>query len=909
MTTNEIRKKFLDFFASKGHKVMTSDSLVPKDDPTVLFTTAGMQQFKRQFLGYMDSYTRAATSQKCLRTDDLDKVGKTDFHHTFFEMLGNFSFGDYFKEEAISWAWEFLTKELKIPAEKLWVSVYTEDDEAEKIWLQRIKINPKRIVRLGDHSNFWPAEAKEKGPNGPCGPCSEIFYDYGPNPKCPHKTCDPGCDCGRFSEVWNLVFTQFDRKEGGVLDPLPNKNIDTGMGLERLAAVVQGKRSNYETDIFAPIIVAIDKETNSNKYEVPLQDKRIIADHIRAIVFGISDGVIPSNEGRGYVIKRLIVDATDKMIPLGKQRTRLYKLVPAVVEVMKEPYRELLGMGKIDNITDNIRRIQESYLITRKERIPEIIAKIPNILNKGISRDQKIEELGELCFFYRDTHGLTNSSIVKAINDAMASDPKFALDVNFFIAGTTKEQIIARTNEQIIAVMNKHMDRQRKKSRAASKMTGDVFTESELDIDIPKTKFEGYEQTQSTGKILRLFIDNQNVNEVSKGDQVKVVLDKTPFYAEAGGQVGDTGYIGGKKGKIRVEDTQKVNDVYVHRGVVEEGLLRVDETVETKIDVERRSAIMRHHTATHLLQAALREILGTHVQQQGSLVAEDRLRFDLTHPKALTPEELEGIERRVNEYILQCDEIAKEEMPLRRATESGALAFFAEKYGETVRVVSVGNYSREFCGGTHLEATGQIGLFKITGESAIAQGIRRLEAKAGLEALRFVQREEKQLDQAAGVLKSSRAEVVERVSAQAQRIKQLEKDMGRYRLDAVKGSIDSMIGNAEAFNGVRIISHAFKDMEMDLLRKVSDMIKHKSPSSVIVLGATAQENASVLLAVTDDLVKKGIKADEMIQDIASLIGGSGGGRPQLAQAGSKHAHKLDEAIHKANQIIREKIKR
>ncbi len=881
MIANEIRKKFLDFFASKGHKVISSDSLVPKDDPTVLFTTAGMQQFKRQFLGYVDDYTRAASSQKCLRTDDLDKVGKTDFHHTFFEMLGNFSFGDYFKEEAISWAWEFLTKELKIPAEKWWVSVYKEDDEAEKIWLQQIKINPKRIVRLGDKSNFWPAEAKEKGPNGPCGPCSEIFYDYGPNPKCPHKTCDPSCDCGRFSEVWNLVFTQFDRKEGGVLDPLPNKNIDTGMGLERLAAVVQGKKSNYETDLFAPILKSIDAQIGKG---LSLTQHYIIADHIRAIVFAINDGVIPSNEGRGYVIKRLIIDIADIALQNGQKEAVIYKLVPSVVEAMHHQYPEL--EQKINQVEAKviIKNIEVSYRKVRTERIPELTREITDILKNK----QGSDILGQRMFLYRDTYGLTVSTIT-AVLDSCG------------VRGKLREEA-EREFQRLMTV-------QQKKSREGSRMTGDVFAENELDSDIPKTKFEGYEQTQSTGKILRLFIDNQSVKEVFKGDQVKVVLDKTSFYAEAGGQVGDTGYIGGKKGKIRVEDTQKFNDVYVHRGVVEDGLLRVDETVETKIDAERRSAIMRHHTATHLLQAALREILGTHVQQQGSLVAEDRLRFDFTHPKALTPEELEGIERRVNEYILQCDEIAKEEMSLRRATSSGALAFFAEKYGETVRVVSVGNYSREFCGGTHLEATGQIGLFKITGESAIAQGIRRLEAKAGLEALRFVQREEKQLDQAAGVLKSSRAEVVERVSAQAQRIKQLEKDMGRYRLDAVKGSIDSMIGNAEAFNGVRIISHAFKDMEMDLLRKVSDMIKQKFPSSVIVLGATAKENASVLLAVTDDLVKKGIKADEMIQEIASLIGGSGGGRPQLAQAGSKHAHKLDEAIHKANQIIREKIKR
>jgi alanyl-tRNA synthetase len=890
MTTNEIRKKFLDFFAFKGHKVIASDSLVPKDDPTVLFTTAGMQQFKRQFLGYIDGYTRAATSQKCLRTDDLDKVGRTDVHHTFFEMLGNFSFGDYFKQEAIGWAWEFLTQCLNIPAEKWWVSVYKDDDEAEKIWLQQVKIDPARIVRLGDHSNFWPADAKEKGPNGPCGPCSEIFYDYGHNPKCPHKTCDPSCDCGRFAEIWNLVFTQFDRKEGGVLDPLPNKNIDTGMGLERLAAVVQGKKSNYETDLFAPVLESID--AHIGKGLSPAQ-RYIIADHIRAVVFAINDGVIPSNKERGFVIKGLINSSANIALSLGSEKPAIYKLVPAVVEVMQSAYPDLPKKAK--EISGRIKQTEETFIEVRKRRIPELKTKIWQcceqlIVHQAYDQRRIMQDLGEIFFLHHDTYGLPLETILitvrQEIGERYESEIKGALDI-----------------------YNEKMGVQQERSRIASKMTGDVFTESELDIDIPKTKFEGYERTHAAGAILRLYIDNQKVKEVSQGDRVKVVLDKTCFYAEAGGQVGDTGRFKGSKGAIRVTDTHKINDVYIHQGIVDEGLLRVGEYVETAIDVPRRLSIMRHHTATHLLQAALRQILGTHVQQQGSLVCEDRLRFDFTHHKALTKEELAAVEDRVNEYVLQCDEVVKQEMTISEARSSGALAFFAEKYGETVRVVSVGNYSREFCGGTHLEVTGQIGLFKITGESAIAQGIRRLEAKAGLEALRFVHEEERQLDEVAGILKSSKTEVVDRVSAQVQRIKQLEKDMGRYRWESIKGSIDSIIGSAEICNGTKIVSHAFQDMDMDLLRKVSDMIKQKAISSVIVLGATAQENAFLLLAVTDDLVKKGIKADEMIQEIAFLIGGSGGGRPQLAQAGSKHSHKIEDALRKANQLIREKVKR
>ncbi len=894
MTVDEIRKEFLVFFASKGHVIVPSDSVVPKDDPTVLFTTAGMQQFKRQFLGYIGDYTRAASSQKCLRTDDLDKVGKTDFHHTFFEMLGNFSFGDYFKKEAIAWAWEFLTKELKIPVDKLWVSVYTDDDEAQTIWRKDIRIAPDRIVRLGDHSNFWPADAKEKGPNGPCGPCSEIFYDYGANPKCTSKKCDPACDCGRFSEIWNLVFTQFDRKEGGVLDPLPNKNIDTGMGLERLVAVVQGKRSNYETDLFAPILKSIDQHVDQKKVLTKTQ-RYIIADHIRAIVFAIADGVIPSNKERGYVVKGLINISSNIALSGGVENSNIYQLVPAVVDVMQNAYPEL--RKKAGEISELIKQAEETFIEVRKRRIPELRIQIQQccefFIKHQIDEESAVKQkLGDIFFLYRDTYGLPLETILAIAREEIG---------NNHAARAIIEGALESYNEK--------MRVQQHRSRVASKMTGDVFTGNELDTDIPETKFEGYEQTQSMGKVLRLFIDNQKVKEVSSGDHVKVVLDTTPFYAEAGGQMGDTGCLIGKDGRVRVEDTQKINDVYVHRGVVEEGLLRVDEMVETKIDIERRLSIMRHHTATHLLQAALREVLGSHVKQQGSLVAEDRLRFDFTHHKALTNGELEKIETRVNAYILRCDQVGKEHMPIQKARESGALAFFAEKYGETVRVVSIGNYSREFCGGTHLDSTGQIGLFKIMGETAVAQGIRRLEAKAGMEALRFVHEEERKLGEVARMFKSSPSELIDRADAQTKRLKQLEKDLEKYQLETMKASIDGMIRTAEVHNGSLIISSCFQNIEGGVLRQLSDLIKQKAKSSVIVLGSQSGENATILLAVTDDLIQRGIKADEMIKEIAPLIGGSGGGRPQLAQAGSKQAHQVDQAIRRAAELIGERIKK
>ncbi|MCX5680716.1 MAG: alanine--tRNA ligase, partial [Candidatus Omnitrophica bacterium] len=508
MTTNEIRKKFLAFFAAKGHAMIASDSLVPKEDPTVLFTTAGMQQFKKQFLGQVDDFTKAATSQKCLRTDDLDKVGVTAFHHTFFEMLGNFSFGDYFKKEAITWAWEFLTEVVALPKEKLWVSVYKDDQEAKAIWLNAIKIDPKKIVELGDKSNFWPAEAKTKGPNGPCGPCSEIFYDYGENVGCKSPTCNPDCSCGRFSEIWNLVFTQYNRQDGGILSPLPNQNIDTGMGLERLAAVIQKKKTNFEIDIFAPILTTIDTEAKKHKITLSTKERYVLADHARAIVFGIADGVVPSNDGRGYIMKRLITDAAD--IVLEKcDSSFIGQLVPAVVEAMKSPYPELAS--KQNNIMAWIQKTEEAYKKVRQERIPE--------LKKEIKKNPK--NLGPIIFKYRDTYGLTNAAINNTA-DSISLSP-IEIKNGFHEA-------------------EKLMDQQREKSRAASKMTGDVFTASELKLDgIPKTTFVGYDQIEGSSKILALFKDAESIKTANAPEKIKIVLDKTPFYAESGGQVGDTG--------------------------------------------------------------------------------------------------------------------------------------------------------------------------------------------------------------------------------------------------------------------------------------------------------------------------------------------------------------------------------
>jgi len=872
-TTNQIRKKFLDFFASKGHSVIESDSLVPKEDPTVLFTTAGMQQFKRQFLGHIDGYTKAATSQKCLRTDDLEEVGNTDFHHTFFEMLGNFSFGDYFKKDAIAWAWEFLTKELNIPVGQLWVSVYKDDKEAKEIWLNDIKIEVNKLVELGDHSNFWPADAKEKGPNGPCGPCSEIFYDYGENEQCINSNCNPDCDCGRFCEVWNLVFTQFNRQEGGVLEPLPSKNIDTGMGLERLVAVMQGTKNNFNTDVFAPILAGVEEHIEQGKHTLDLRDKRVMADHMRAIVFGINDGVVPSNEGRGYVIKKLIIDITDIALQAGLTEPAVYKLVPSVVEAMQEPYPELAD--KADDFAGIIRNVEESYIKVRQERIPEFQVQAKDI--------QSPEKLGELIFTFRDTYGLTVSTIQKIL-------------IGLQIHGGELEKAWQH--------FHKLMEHQQEQSRASSKMTGDVFTGMELDLDIPKTKFLGYEQTKNTSKVLRLFVGNQKVEEVQQGQAVQVILDQTSFYAESGGQVGDTGIISSKQGKICIQDTQKIDDIFIHHGLVEEGILKVGETIEASVDNDKRLSIMRHHTATHVLQAALRQVLGTHVKQQGSLVDQQRLRFDFTHHKALTKEQIQEIEDFVNKAVLSCDGVTKEVLSIEEARKSGALAFFAEKYGDTVRVVSIGKYSKEFCGGTHLDATGQIGLFKITGESAIAQGIRRLEAKTGTCAFAYVKEQEQTLEQISKTLKAPVNELVERVNTQTKRIKQLEKEVENSRFAAIKNSMEAILDQAEILDETQIITHTFKDLDMGTLRKVADLLKKTITSFVIVLGATTHENASIFVVVSEDVIKRGIKANALIDELAPMINGSGGGRPQMAQAGSKEIQKVESVVTKAKDIVK-----
>ncbi|MDO8674887.1 MAG: alanine--tRNA ligase [Candidatus Omnitrophota bacterium] len=856
MTTDQIRTKFLDFFKSKGHTVVASDSLVPKDDPTVLFTTAGMQQFKPQFLGRNLTYTRAATCQKCLRTDDLDVVGKTDFHHTFFEMLGNFSFGDYFKKDAIHWAWEFLTKEMKLPKEKLWVSVYQEDAEAYDIWFKEVKVPVNRIIKLGDKTNFWPSEAKEKGPNGPCGPCSEIFYDYGVNPNCSKgKDCDPECSCGRFSEVWNLVFTQFNRREGGILDPLPSKNIDTGMGLERLAAVVQGKKSNYETDIFAPVL----KEIKAKVKGIPEQDARIIADHMRAVVFGISDGVVPSNEGRGYVVRKLIVDMTDLAVRGGAQKPIIHTFVDIVVERMGQPYPEL--SGKANEIRILVQRIEDAFIKVRKEKLPALRKEFRDWMGLAFaSVEERIEKLGQIIFLYRDTYGLTLTTILKE-----AKNSEFELN--------------DRDLSDAVKIYEAKMEKQKSRSRAGSKMTGDVFADTGLKLDVPKTEFLGYSVLETKATVLQVL---------GEGSRVKVILDRTPFYAESGGQVGDTGVLRSSDAIVKIIDTHKMNDVHIHEGILEQGALKEGDQVMAQVDSPRRQAIMRNHTATHLLQAALREVLGTHIKQQGSLVATDRLRFDFAHPGAVKPQEIQKIENRINRFIQNADQVMTEVLPLEEAKQKGALAFFAEKYGDVVRVISIGDYSREFCGGTHLSSTAQVESIKITGEGSVAQGVRRVEAVTGKAAVEEFLAQQRVRDNA---------------QEQSERARQLERKRQNERFETVKLSVDDIIRGAQKVHGASVVTYCLQDADIGSLRKLSDLLKQKLSSGVFILGARTDKDASLIVTVTDDLVQKGIRANDIVGRVAPLFGGTGGGRPQMAQAGSKEPQQLEAALARAKDMV------
>jgi len=881
MTANEIRRKYLKFFESKKHKTVASDSLVPVNDPSVLFTSAGMNQFKEQFIGINITFKRAASSQKCLRTGDLNNVGKTAGHHTFFEMLGNFSFGDYFKKEAIGWGWEFMTKELKLPAERLWVSVYKDDDEAYGLWKDEIGIPEHKIRRYGADDNFWPANAPEDGPNGPCGPCSEIFYDRGEGVGCKTRHCEPSCSCGRFVEVWNLVFTQHNRVGKNKLEPLKSKNIDTGMGLERIAAVMQGVANNFETDLFTPITGKI-KELAGGKAADDEFRVKAIADHIRAVCFMIADGVLPSNEERGYVERMLIRRAFRFGKGLGVELPFLYRLVPSVAKVMKEQYPELETMR--ENIADVILNEEKRFQNTLEEgtRVLEnIIEDLKTNGKKSISGDD--------IFKLYDTYGFPVE-----LTEELANAEGFSIDKKGY---------------------EKAMEKQRKLARSKTKLKSSIFDDSrdedalkKLSETLKPTNFVGYKGCESKATVLAIVDKGKRVKKAKEGERVELILDKTPFYGEAGGQMGDSGSIVNKKSKITVKDARKIGGITAHICEIAKGSVSEKSKVKAVVDKDSRLDIARNHTATHLLHYALREVLGKHVKQSGSLVARDRLRFDFTHFKAVTKRELDRIEGLVNEQVRANLKVKGEHLNIEEAKEKGAIALFGEKYGKKVRMVSVGDCSRELCGGTHLDFTGEIGLFRIASEGSIAGGIRRIEALTGRMAYKSVKADEEILRDVAAALKTPPQDAVKVAEEVALRIRSFEKEISNLRNGRAAMNIDKLIEGAREIEGVRMISSRLQNMDIGSLRTVTDNIKNRIGTSVIVLGSEVKGKVALVCAVSKDLADK-VNASNIIKKIALIVGGSGGGRADFAQAGGKDTARLDEALERAGGVVQEELKK
>ena len=876
METNVIRDKYLSFFKKKGHSVFQSDSLVPEDDPTLLFTGAGMNQFKDMFLGKGNLDVKcAATCQKCIRTGDIENVGKTPRHHTFFEMLGNFSFGDYFKPEAIEMAWEFMLNEMKIPEEKLVVSIFRNDEESYEIWLKKVGVPKEKIYRFGEKENFWPANAPTEGPNGPCGPCSEIFYDRGQDVGCGREECAPDCDCERFIEVWNLVFTQYDRKDGGALEPLPNKNVDTGMGLERMASVVQGVSTNFEIDIFKPIIQNIS-EIVEVKYVGQTGNGKLmnrIADHIRAIVFCISDGVLPGNEGRGYVERKLLRRAVSDGLKLGKEDCFLYKLVPVVAKIMSEPYPEI--MQRRENIARIIKNEEERFHETLYMGNKKLEERVEALREKGL----KILP-GSEAFQLYDTFGVP-------------------LD--------TTQAILEKNNISVDKEgFEREMNAQRERAKLSSQMTGNIFDEGPINKikDTSKeTIFLGYEEYEAKCKVIGLIVNEQLVDCVEKGRDVHVVLDRTPFYAESGGQVGDTGIIQTENAKVEINNTKKSNDIIVHIGKLIMGEIRTNEDVVSKVDYSRRKAIKRNHSATHLLHYVLRQVIGQHAEQSGSLVASDRLRFDFHHFSGVKKDEISRIEDLVNGKILENTQVLTHEMALDEAKAKGAVALFGEKYGEDVRVVNIGDYSRELCGGTHVSNTGEIGLFKISSESSIAAGIRRVEAVTGEEALTKMKHKDEMLERLCNVLDVQENAIIQRTEELLQQVKDLKKEVQNANKENIQKNLSNLVAKARDVSGIKIVAEIMEGVDVEGLRKAADSIKKELGSVAIILGTIEDGKVVLITSLSKDLVKKGLHAGKIAKDIAKIVGGGGGGRADMAQAGGRFPDKIGEALNLACKLV------
>ncbi|MDN3402977.1 alanine--tRNA ligase [Pseudoalteromonas sp. APC 3213] len=862
MTTAQIRQQFLDFFASKQHQVVPSSSLIPGNDATLLFNNAGMVQFKDVFLGAESRpYTRATSSQRCVRAggkhNDLENVGYTARHHTFFEMLGNFSFGDYFKQDAIKFAWEFLTEVVKLPKEKLLVTIYHDDEEAFGYWANDIGLPEDRIIRIATSDNFW-----SMGDTGPCGPCSEIFYDHGEHiwggpPGTPEEDGD------RFIEIWNLVFMQYNRQSDGTMEPLPNQSVDTGMGLERISAILQGVHSNYEIDLFQGLIAAAASVTNAQD----MDDKslRVVADHIRSCAFLISDGVMPSNEGRGYVLRRIIRRAVRHGNKLGAKGAFFYKLVAALIEQMGQAYPEL---AKQQEIIEKVLRIEEEQFGKTLERGLAILEESLSDLTGDVIP-------GDLVFKLYDTYG-------------------FPADLTADVARERQMTIDHQGFEACMAV-------QRKTAQQAGKFGADYNDQLKSD---KHTDFKGYDSTHYSGTVVEIFAGGEAVSLLEDGQQGIIVLDRTPFYAESGGQIGDSGTITVAGGEFVVTNTTKLGNAFAHHGTVQ-GRIGVNDKVDATIDDARRDSIKKNHTATHILHEALRQLLGEHVSQKGSLVQPDRLRFDFSHFEAVTKQELREIERVVNDEIRRNFALNTELMAIDDAKAKGAMALFGEKYDDEVRVVTIGDYSIELCGGTHVERAGDIGLFKIVSESGIAAGVRRIEAVTGAEAIAYVSEQEQQLADVAALVKGDNASVLEKVTALLEKSKGLEKQVAQLNDKLASAAGASLLDSVVEINGVKLLVANVEGTESKALRGMVDDLKNKIGSGVIALGVASGDKVSLIAGVTKDLTGK-VKAGELVNHMAGQVGGKGGGRPDMAQAGGSEPQNLTAALDSVTAWLTER---
>jgi len=872
MTGDDLRSKFLSYFEKREHKVVKSSSLVPNDDPTLLFTNAGMVQFKRTFLGEdKRPYVRAASSQKCVRAggkhNDLENVGYTGRHHTFFEMLGNFSFGDYFKAGAIELAWELMIKVYGLPEDKLWVSVYEEDDEAHNHWSDLTSMPEERIIRLGEKDNFWAM-----GDTGPCGPCSEILIDQGEEFSCGRQDCKVGCDCDRYLELWNLVFMEFNRDESGNMMPLPKPSIDTGMGLERIAAVVQGGKSNYETDLFMPIIKEIEALSGHRFGESSETDVsiKVIADHSRAAAFLVGDGVLPSNEGRGYVLRRILRRAIRYGRTLGLTRPFLYLTASQVAQVMQKAYPEL---SEADAYIKNIiKGEEERFLGTLDTGLRVLEEELAALREKGIS-----EIPGALIFKMYDTYGFP----VDLIRDIVRDD-----NVPLDMAGFDQAM---------------EAQRERSRSQTVAYPTGSPY--GELSAKGVKTDFVGHDLSSIDAEILMVVSDGRAVDQAGERAAIELVAAKTPFYGEAGGQVGDRGRISGLDFEMEVLDTVKdPNDIIIHKGEVLRGTVSPGQSVTLTVDRERRLAIESNHTATHLLHAVLRQVLGDHVKQSGSLVAPDRLRFDFTHFAAVGNEDLQKIENLVNERIRENMRIHVDEMDADEAFETGAVALFEEKYGDRVRLVAVEDFSRELCGGTHTERTGNIGLFKIVSEGAVAAGVRRIEALTGKGSLAYIQKTSNTLGTLAQMLKSKPDEIPERLEKVLSQLKKADKQLAALKAKAAAKTSDQLLDEAKNVNGVSVLAQEVSADTTAALRDMADRLKDKLKSGIVVLGSRASGKALLIVVVTKDHMEK-YHAGRIVKQVAAIVGGGGGGRADMAQAGGTKPEKLEEALNSVFDIV------